>query len=275
MRVGKQLHLDVPALLDASLQVDGTVAERGGRFRSRPLDRAEQRIRIAHQTHPLAAATGDRLDEERIADLVARRPKLPRRRFVRQRSAASRHDRNAGARCRRPGRRLPPHQVDHVGWRSDERQSRIGHCAGERGVLRQEAVPGMDCVGSGPLRGVNDLRDAKVALTGRVCLEPHRLVGVPHVRRQPVAVGIDRHRWQPHLVAGRMIRTAISPRLATSTFTGTPTRAQTSRITRRRAHLLGSVALGPLVRPFPATAGYCRASSTACGPASPRGWPAR
>ena len=63
------------------------------------------------------------------------------------------------------------------------------HGRSERGVLGQEAVPGVHGVGAGSLRRVDDQVAAQVGVGRRAAGKPHRLVGHRHERRAGVGVG--------------------------------------------------------------------------------------
>jgi hypothetical protein len=90
------------------------------------------------------------------------------------------------------------------------------------GVLRQEPVAGVDRVGPGPLRRADDLVDREVG-ADRVPLlaDLVALVGLEPVDRVAVLPGEDGDRLRAELVGARKARTAISPRLATSTLVNT------------------------------------------------------
>lgn len=70
LAVGEDLHLDVAGVDDGLLQEDGGVTERGGGLAGRRLDGLAQRGRVLDAAHPTPAATGDRLHEQREADLL-------------------------------------------------------------------------------------------------------------------------------------------------------------------------------------------------------------
>ena len=81
--VGEELDLDVARPLDVALAEDRPVAEGRLRLARSGLERLLELVRLAHDPHPAAAASGRRLDEEREADLRrlarwARRARLPR-----------------------------------------------------------------------------------------------------------------------------------------------------------------------------------------------------
>ena len=70
--IAEDLELDVPRRLEILLDVDVADAERGFRFALRRLERMRQLRRVLDDAHAAAAAAGHRLDDDRIADLLAR-----------------------------------------------------------------------------------------------------------------------------------------------------------------------------------------------------------
>jgi hypothetical protein len=75
----------------------------------------------------------------------------------------------------------------------------------------------VDGIGAGGQRRVDDRVDPQVALGGSGRPDAHRNVGQPGVQRLGIRIAVDGDRFDAELVAARMIRTAISPRLATRT----------------------------------------------------------
>ena len=69
---------------------------------------------------------------------------------------------------------------------------------GELGVLGEEAVPGMDRLGAGPVRGLKDAIGVEVALGRGGPTDGNRFVAGPGVHRARVRLRIDRHRPDPH-----------------------------------------------------------------------------
>ena len=103
--------------------------------------------------------------------------------------------------------------------RADEDDARPLARLGQRGVLAEEAVAGVDGVAAGLLRDVDDLVDAQVALGGGRGADGVRLVGDAHVEGGAVGVGVDGDGARcPSRAGCAMTRTAISPRLATRTL---------------------------------------------------------
>jgi len=72
----------------------------------------------------------------------------------------------------------------------------------ELGILRQEAVPGMDRVGPGDLGRRDQARDPQVGEPPGGRPDADVVVGEPDVERFPVRLGVDRHRLEPELAAG-------------------------------------------------------------------------
>src|ERR1051325_3026643 len=68
--VAEQLHLDVPRVEDAAFEVDGGIAERRLRLGARRANGARQFPGARDDAHPFAAAAGDGLDHDWIADAL-------------------------------------------------------------------------------------------------------------------------------------------------------------------------------------------------------------
>ena len=66
----------------------------------------------------------------------------------------------------------------------------------------EEAVAGVDPVGAGLLGDLDQLVDAQVRLGRGVAAERVRLVGLPHVQRVPVGIGIDGDGGEAVVTAG-------------------------------------------------------------------------
>ena len=103
-------------------------------------------------------------------------------------------------------------------------QAGLLHGTGEGGVLGEEAVAGVDDPGAVAERGLDDRVAAQIRLAGGRRTEADRVVGLADVRGGPVGVGEDGDGARPIRLAVRMMRRAISPRLATRTVAGRVTR---------------------------------------------------
>ena len=147
--VGEELDLDVARTLDVALAEDRAVAEGRLRLPRSGLERLLELVRLAHDPHPAAAASGRRLDEEREADL---------------RRLAGGHDGHPRLQGDPLRRELVAALAKRLRGRADPGQPGRVHCGREVGVLGEEAVAGMDRVGAGLLRRADVLRGEEVAL---------------------------------------------------------------------------------------------------------------
>ena len=91
---------------------------------------------------------------------------------------------------------------DHLRGRADEGEPGAGAGAGEAGVLGEEAVAGMDRVGAGAPRRVDDGVAAQVGLRRGGSGQSHRLVGLGDEGSSCVGVGEHRDGGDAHLPAG-------------------------------------------------------------------------
>ena len=149
MPIGEELDLDVSRPLDEALAVDAVVAERGFRFAPSGLDRALELGRVADDPHPAPASSGSRLDHEREPDLVR---------------LARGQGRNSGFGCDPLRLELVAAVAQRLRRGPDEEEPGRLDGLREVGVLGQEAVPGMDRIGSRLLRRPDVLLGVQVAL---------------------------------------------------------------------------------------------------------------
>ena len=186
--VGEDLHLDVARVGDGLLDEDGRVAERAVGLSHRCLDGVSKLVRIIHAAHAAAAAARDGLDEDGEVErrgVPAHLVDVARRGDV----GEHRHARCPGSRHRT---RLVAGQPEDVRARADERDpgghARLRQCR----VLRQEAVAGVDRLGTGMHGGLDDGLRVEVGTDGVAPLAD--LVGL--VGLQPVlgpAVLVRKH----------------------------------------------------------------------------------
>ena len=195
--VAQDLHFDVARPRQPALEEDRVVAEGARGLAPRRLDRRLEVVRRFHHPHALAAAARGGLDQQRIADRLrgGRRVGAGRDLVRGQRGHAGRVHRALGG-------QLVAHRGDGVGRRPHPDQPRLLDGAREAGVLREEAVAGVDRLRAAAPGRVEDLSDVEVALGRRATAQRDRLVGLAHERRVGVAVGVDGDRAQAHLAGG-------------------------------------------------------------------------
>ena len=143
--VAEDLNLNVTRARDETLEVQASVAESRERLGARLRDLGIELRGGPGDADAAAAAASRSLDHQRIADGFSR-PTSPAR--VLDPPGGARHRWHARARCHLTRRSLVAHGLDRLGSRSDKYEPGALHHRGEAGVLRQEAVAGMDGVGA-------------------------------------------------------------------------------------------------------------------------------
>ena len=193
--VGEDLDLDVTRALQVGLDDDPVVAESRAGLAPGGLERGIEILGPLDHPHALAAAPGRGLDQHRVAG-----PGRGLSEGLRVLGGAmvAGHQRHSGLGHDLLGRRLGAERPDRRRRRADEDQAGVHAGLGEIGILGQEAVTGMDCLGAGRLGRGDDGLDVQVALDGRRRPDAPRLVGLRHVRRSGIGIGVDRHRGDAH-----------------------------------------------------------------------------
>ena len=100
---------------------------------------------------------------------------------------------NAGRDHQALGSAFVSHCLDRVRRRTDEDDACLAAGGREIGILRQEAVPGVDRIGAHPAGGLDDPRDVQVGLGRRRSTDVDCLVRDRRVHRAQVGVGVHRH----------------------------------------------------------------------------------
>ena len=196
--VAEHLDLDVAGGDECLLEVERPVAEGGVGLGTRGGERTLELVLGEDRTHPLAATSGGRLEQDREPELVGDRPDL------------GQVDRPVGAGDERHSRRaqlffrthLVPHPLHHVrGW-PDEDDPRLLARADEGGVLGEKAVAGMQRLAAGRLGCRDDARDAQVALGGRGRADADRVISELEMVGVPIGRRVDGDRLDAKLVQG-------------------------------------------------------------------------
>ena len=102
------------------------------------------------------------------------------------------------------GAGLVAHRGDGLGRRPDEDQPGIAAGLREILVLGEKAVAGMHRVGAAGLGRRDDRVDPQIGLRRQRLADPHGLIGLAHMQRVAVGVGINRD----HAIAERGARCA-------------------------------------------------------------------
>ena len=138
--------------------------------------------------HALAAAAGDRLDQDGVAD---HRGLIAQEGGILPLAVIARHDRDAGRGDQRLGPVLEAHGPHGGRRRADESDAARGAGFRELGALGEEAVARMDRGGARPLRHVEYALGVQIAVAGRRRADRMRLVG--HCREQRARIRLRMH----------------------------------------------------------------------------------
>ncbi len=189
VRIGQHLYFDVPRPGDEALDEQRVVAESRPRLPARGGDLVVQAGLVVDQPHALAAAARGGLEQHRESDLDRGRVQVG---VGHVGLAAAGHHRYTGRGHRLLGADLVAHRLDRAGRRADERDARLRARLGEARILGEEPVAGVDRLGTGAARGVQDALAVQVALARRARSDVDRRIGLDHMPR--VAVGVAEHR---------------------------------------------------------------------------------
>ena len=176
VRVAKDLHLDVARRDEQPLEDDIVVCEAVGRLAAARLERGIEVLLARDRAHALAAAAGDRLDEQREADVLAR-GRLERHRVGARQLVVTRRHRHARAAHQLLRRGLVAHRAHRVARRADERDARGGTRVGEPRILGEEAVTRVERLGARRRTRVEQRVALEVRVARRRTAKAHALVG--------------------------------------------------------------------------------------------------
>ena len=202
--VGEDLHLDVARVDHGLLDEDGRVTEGALALAHAGLDRLAEVGGVVDLAHPAATAPGNRLDEEGcLADLLQKRLRGGDELVDIGGGGHRGQRRHAGGLGGGDRPRLVAGERQDLGGGPDEGDAGGGAGLGERGVLREEAVAGVDRVGAALHRDRHDGVGVEVG-ADRVARLPDLigLLGLHPVLGPSVLEGEDGHRLRTDLTCG-------------------------------------------------------------------------
>ncbi len=199
VRVGEDLDLDVAAADHGLLQDQLARAEGALRLGAGRGEGGGEVLLGIDEAHAAAAAAGSGLDHHRKADALG----LARQHRIRLVGALVAGDAgDAGFEHAPLGLRLVAHGGDGLGRRADEDEAGLAAGAGELGILGQEAVARMHGIGAEPFGGSNDGGDVEIARPDVSGADARRDIGLAHVQRIRVGLGVDGGRAVAHGLGG-------------------------------------------------------------------------
>ena len=207
--VGQHLGLDVAGLVQEALDEALAAAEGGDGLADGGVEQLGDLLDGAGDLQPAPAAAERRLDGHRQAVLLGEGDDLV---GVLDRVLGAGDQRGAGLGGDVPRLHLVAERDDRVGGGADPGEPGVDDGLGEVGVLREEAVAGVDRVGAGLLRGVQDLVDDEVGVAGRGAAEGEGLVGRRARAGRRGRARRRRPRWSGPRPCRRVPRAPRSPR---------------------------------------------------------------
>ena len=189
VQVAEQLHLDVPGPLDELLHEDGRRAEGRLAFPLRALEGHGEFVLAANHSHAAATTAVGRLEDHRPAEFLRDRERIGE---ARHRPGAAGEDRHARLPGEFAGGSLVAERFEQLDPRAYKRDARLHAGGGELGILREEAVAGMDAVDAVGLGERHDPLDVEVRANrlARLAREVG-LVRLEAVERETVFMGVD------------------------------------------------------------------------------------
>ena len=141
LTVAKHLHFDMARIVEKFFKIDGIVAEGRLGLAARHAERRGEFVSRTRDFHAAAAASGRRLDDDRIADLLGD----PQRFVGVNRPVRARHAGNTEFLCGALGLDLVAHQPDVLSARANEFDLVLGENFGESRIFGKKAIARMHC----------------------------------------------------------------------------------------------------------------------------------
>ena len=199
VRIGEHLDLDVARRRHVALQQHAVAAEGVGGLALAAFQLGDEVLQPVHHAHALAAATVGGLDHQREADARGFAGQRVRRLVL---AGIAGDDGHARGRHQFLRTGLAAHLAHRRARGPDEHQAGRGDGIGEVGVLRQEAVAGMDGLRTGFPGRRDDGVAAQVAVRRARPADQVGLVGLAYVLGIGVRLGVHRDGADAESTAG-------------------------------------------------------------------------
>ena len=201
VRVGHDLQLDMARAVQVFLDIHRVVAEAGPGLGAGDAPGFLDLVRALGHLHAAAAAAGGSLDQHRIADPCGDRARLVQ---VRHHTVRARHQRYAERGHGGLGLDLVAHHADMRRRGTDEGHAVRLDLLGEAGVLRQEAVAGVDGVRPGDGGSRQDVGNVEIGIFRRRRADADAFIGQAHMHRLGVGGGMHRDGGNAEFAAGAL-----------------------------------------------------------------------
>ena len=193
--IGQNLHFDVFGLADEFFEKDGSIAESAFCLGLRLIEQFFEVFGLTHDAHAATTTTKGRLDDQRKANLLRRSDRFL---AITHRLIRAFEDRHLDPACHFACRRFIAHHVEDLRLRSDEDDPRVRTSLRKLGILRQEAVTGMNRIHALFLRQSHDAFDVQISSKRPfVLVQFVSLIRFEAMRAKAVLLRINAHRFQP------------------------------------------------------------------------------
>src|SRR5260221_9565448 len=193
--VGEDLHLDMARPGEIACDQPPFINKGVLRLRLGGGEGGRNLGRGRDDLHALAATAGSGLDQHRVADAIRRRRQEIRRLIL---AVITRYQRHLGGLHQALGRTLRAHGADGGRRWADENEAGNGTGFGKIGVLRQEAITGMDRIGATGLGGGDHFLNGEITLACRRAAQRIGAIGSRDMGGIAVDIRIDRDGGDPH-----------------------------------------------------------------------------
>jgi len=199
LAIAQDLHLYMPSALDEALQIEGAAAKGGLGFALGDGKFPRQLGGVARQADAPAASPRRCLDQQRIAHCRGcRYGCLNIGRFA----DGARYHRDASRQGGAPCLGLVAHATDDVTRRADEDGTGLLHRIGKGGVLGQEAIAGMHCIGAAVSQGLEQRLYIEVAAIRPRRADHHHGIGLARRQRIPIGLAAGQYRLDVQRLGG-------------------------------------------------------------------------
>ena len=198
VRIGQDLHLDVPWPLDVLLEINARVLECGRGLGTRHLQRAIEVRLVAADAHTLAPTPRGGLDEHWKADRPGKAEGFS---IGADGTVGPGHQGDLGRGGNQLGLGLKPHLANRLMRRTDELEVATATDLRKLWVFAQKAIAGMDRLDIGHLGRGNQAGNVEIAVDTGGLADANGSIGKLKVRSIAVRLGIDGDHLDAQLLA--------------------------------------------------------------------------
>lgn len=196
--ITEYLHFDVPRAADEPFEVEAAITKGGTGLRTGLGQQGFKLVRIIGNADAATTAARRRLDHHWKADIAREGCRSAK---IGQNTIAPGDDWHSRRERRCLGGRLVAHGTDSFGGGTDENEACGFDGLGEAGVLREETIAGVDCIGAALPCCLKHRLDVEVGFRG-LRSDLDRLVGEPNSQHVGVGRAVNLDSLDPQSASG-------------------------------------------------------------------------